>query len=280
MNFLLVILFICGVPLLIVVIDKIFIFLWNTRERKYRDFVLNNSVAIRQLSSINNKYHFYTSKNYDNSYTYDNIKFYNLISCEDFLIYKLQFIKREVSNEIKKINENVNVYIDYLREVDFISTFGCFNASTKKLNLSYLLSIEKKVFDKLKLKPQLDFFIKITLYLSNMDGIVTYKKKSEIFDSDEILCLIKKLYYRTGYYYNNKSIWDAICRVERGWVTNRVRFAIYRRDGWRCRKCGKGQAHAHLEIDHIKPIAKGGKSTYDNLQTLCHVCNKEKGAKY
>ena len=30
----------------------------------------------------------------------------------------------------------------------------------------------------------------------------------------------------------------------------------------------------------IKPIAKGGKSTYDNLQTLCVYCNKEKGDKY
>ena len=31
------------------------------------------------------------------------------------------------------------------------------------------------------------------------------------------------------------------------------------------------------EIDHIFPISKGGKSTYDNLQTLCRRCNKLKG---
>lgn len=34
-----------------------------------------------------------------------------------------------------------------------------------------------------------------------------------------------------------------------------------------------------LEIDHIIPIAKGGKSTYDNLQTLCHRYNIKKGDK-
>ena len=35
-----------------------------------------------------------------------------------------------------------------------------------------------------------------------------------------------------------------------------------------------------MDIDHIKPIAKGGKTTYDNLQTLCRRCNKEKGDTY
>lgn len=54
-----------------------------------------------------------------------------------------------------------------------------------------------------------------------------------------------------------------------------MRFAIYQRDGHRCRKCGRKTDD--LEIDHIVPIAKGGKSTMDNLQTLCRRCNREKG---
>lgn len=53
-----------------------------------------------------------------------------------------------------------------------------------------------------------------------------------------------------------------------------MRFAIFRRDGERCKRCG---SRHNLEIDHIVPISKGGKSTYDNLQTLCHSCNMEKG---
>ncbi|MBQ8339081.1 MAG: HNH endonuclease [Clostridia bacterium] len=56
-----------------------------------------------------------------------------------------------------------------------------------------------------------------------------------------------------------------------------MRFSIYQRDGYRCRKCGVSGRHAQLEVDHIIPIAKGGKSTYNNLQTLCHKCNVEKG---
>ncbi|MBO5777220.1 MAG: HNH endonuclease [Clostridia bacterium] len=44
--------------------------------------------------------------------------------------------------------------------------------------------------------------------------------------------------------------------------------------------CGKVFHQNVLEIDHIKPIAKGGKTTIDNLQTLCHDCNVKKGATY
>ncbi|MBT2609875.1 HNH endonuclease [Streptomyces sp. ISL-87] len=34
--------------------------------------------------------------------------------------------------------------------------------------------------------------------------------------------------------------------------------------------CG---AREHLEVDHIKPIAKGGTWTLDNAQTLCKTCH-------
>jgi len=55
---------------------------------------------------------------------------------------------------------------------------------------------------------------------------------------------------------------------------------IYARDHYGCRICGRSGNQDFLEIDHIKPISKGGKSTYDNLQTLCRRCNKEKGDTY
>lgn len=89
--------------------------------------------------------------------------------------------------------------------------------------------------------------------------------------------MIKRLNNKNRDFYNDKGIWDSLCRVERGKVSNKMRFSIYKRDGYRCRICGRTEKHDYLEIDHIKPIAKGGKSTYDNLQTLCRRCNKNKG---
>lgn len=57
------------------------------------------------------------------------------------------------------------------------------------------------------------------------------------------------------------------------------RALIMERDGFRCRRCGAGPRDERLVIDHIVPLALGGTSDDDNLQTLCHPCNQGKGAR-
>ena len=63
-------------------------------------------------------------------------------------------------------------------------------------------------------------------------------------------------------------------------ISGDVRHAVYLRDNYRCRFCGKGDEDYDLQIDHIKPVSKGGTNHIRNLQTLCEDCNKEKGNKY
>ena len=64
-------------------------------------------------------------------------------------------------------------------------------------------------------------------------------------------------------------------------VTRAMRYDVLRRDGFACVRCGRGRADgAKLHIDHIVPVSRGGKSTMDNLQTLCENCNCGKGNKY
>lgn len=71
-------------------------------------------------------------------------------------------------------------------------------------------------------------------------------------------------------------MWNSIERVERAKVSNELRQEIFERDGYTCVNCGSTEKES-LEIDHIKPISKGGKTEPDNLQTLCHDCNIRKG---
>lgn len=61
---------------------------------------------------------------------------------------------------------------------------------------------------------------------------------------------------------------------ERAKLTPQLRWKVLKRDGHRCRACGKGPEHgAVLHIDHITAIARGGLTEFPNLQTLCSSCN-------
>jgi len=59
-------------------------------------------------------------------------------------------------------------------------------------------------------------------------------------------------------------------------VTLSLRLKVLNRDNFKCVFCGKSPATdfgTKLHIDHIIPFSKGGKSTLENLQTLCEECN-------
>jgi len=51
---------------------------------------------------------------------------------------------------------------------------------------------------------------------------------------------------------------------------------ILRRDGYRCAYCGVTAKERRLEVDHIVPVSRGGKSVDDNLVAACWQCNNGK----
>lgn len=56
----------------------------------------------------------------------------------------------------------------------------------------------------------------------------------------------------------------------------RLRFLVMRRDNFKCQACGRSPSNdpgVILHIDHIKPWCTGGETIFENLQTLCSVCN-------
>lgn len=67
-------------------------------------------------------------------------------------------------------------------------------------------------------------------------------------------------------------------KKERGKMSQTLRFSILERDSFSCVLCGRGnEDQVKLEVDHIIPISKGGKTESNNLRTLCKDCNQGKG---
>ena len=68
-------------------------------------------------------------------------------------------------------------------------------------------------------------------------------------------------------------------KTQRNLMTNDLREAIKQRDNYTCQICGNSvfkEPNLLLEVDHIIPISKGGKTEASNLQTLCWRCNRKK----
>lgn len=67
--------------------------------------------------------------------------------------------------------------------------------------------------------------------------------------------------------------------MQRTPISKAKRFDILNRDNFTCQYCGRKAPNVELEVDHIKPVAKGGSNDDDNLITACHDCNIGKSAK-
>lgn len=61
-------------------------------------------------------------------------------------------------------------------------------------------------------------------------------------------------------------------------ISTRRRFEIFKRDGFRCRYCGRTSDEAKLHVDHVDPVALGGSDDDANLVTACSDCNLGKAA--
>jgi 5-methylcytosine-specific restriction endonuclease McrA len=55
---------------------------------------------------------------------------------------------------------------------------------------------------------------------------------------------------------------------------------ILLRDRNSCQYCGTVLPSSELTLDHVVPRSRGGASTWENLVTCCHPCNRRKGNQF
>lgn len=81
-----------------------------------------------------------------------------------------------------------------------------------------------------------------------------------------------------GEFRRHGNICAAHRRQRRSPIGRRLRFAILRRDGFKCRYCGRPAPEVALHVDHVLPVVRGGTDEPDNLVTACPDCNHGKGS--
>lgn len=113
--------------------------------------------------------------------------------------------------------------------------------------------------------PLIDYF--------DYKNIPSYLK--EINDKTNV-----KWFFCEGRYWiqHEKFKTDPILNSRRlvGSVWEKIKMIVFKRDGYKCLRCG---VNTKLECDHIIPIKHGGSNEVENLQTLCCGCNRRKAAK-
>jgi hypothetical protein len=61
-------------------------------------------------------------------------------------------------------------------------------------------------------------------------------------------------------------------------ISKRLRFELFKRDGFTCQYCGQRAPDVILEVDHIVALSNGGSDDPENLTTSCKDCNRGKCA--
>lgn len=74
----------------------------------------------------------------------------------------------------------------------------------------------------------------------------------------------------------DKTLYKAIIRKSTRQIEQNVSWAVYHRDKYSCRYCGKGGG-IPLTVDHLVTWESGGPSTMENLVSSCRRCNKVRG---
>ena len=69
---------------------------------------------------------------------------------------------------------------------------------------------------------------------------------------------------------------DQVKKIRSG-ITKKIRFEVFKRDGFKCQYCGSSAPDVILHVDHINPVVNGGDNKIINLVTSCFDCNRGKG---
>ena len=179
-----------------------------------------------------------------------------------------------VENLVEEYKKHEKQYDNYKKTVDKILEIK-FDYSKLKINkllfysLDDYIKLEKRMVEKTILKNNNNFSIYVYVDYISPKGR-SYWSKEHTYPYSSILGFIKTVKQHEEYM--------KYAKYQRSILSDSLRYDVLKRDNFTCQICGASSKNdgVKLEVDHIFPVSKGGKTEMNNLQTLCERCNRGK----
>lgn len=259
---------------LIFVCILFFILVFLIIRAKLVKIVKNTSLRYKDIQKINSRYKFFELKD-----TYIISKKNSSKAQFDRFNY-IKFLDEQIEQNIDSFNsiisatvKNAKLNNQYKDELESASQFTDKDIA-KENKIPYFIynRIEKKIITDIIFQPVLEPMILCKNSYRSPKGRNSYYSErifyySEFIRQYNIVC--ERIKKKTTKQYQRKLMTDSL------------RYDIMKRDGFRCLLCGRcANDGVKLHVDHIVPVAKGGKTIPNNLRTLCDSCNMGKRDKY
>ena len=177
------------VPIIVILI---IIAVKKEKRRKLLVFVEQHSVARKKIIEINKRYRFFNVTSIKLKNSYDDVNFYEDITCEDYLIYKLVYdIYDKVDKSIDLVLDNRGKYKRYSEEINSLN-YNLFDTDVGKYKLDVLRQVNKDACLSINQTPCIDFKVSVILTRTNYFGEYL-SSKSNKFGMGELLNYMESL---------------------------------------------------------------------------------------
>lgn len=259
------------IPIVLVAALVLGLFLLIRTQSKRERIVMQTSPLIQEFLAINKKYAFYKDirkkyafrKNIQTKPKFDRLQISEVL--DEAILTDVELIQ-----VLQKIAYNRTTYDRYQNEIHHLKS-EITEEKAKSLQISYAnyVSTEQHIVKREQFRPILDSRISCSATYVSPKGRNRYFKSCE-YTVTQALDRVDELNRMIAF----QNTEEMRRKQERARMTDKLRFSILQRDGYRCKICGRtANDGVRLHVDHIMPISKGGKTVPSNLQTLCEACN-------
>lgn len=239
---------------------------------KENEVVSKTSKKIQKITKLNESYQFKDIKRkkrniIEREYSRKSL---DRVTGKSIINYHLDNNINGIRTDLENAIFNITLLEKYNKDVEKVLQSESINNSkysTKKFKM-----VEERVLRSIIYKKE-NFMItlKIEVYYRSNGGNVYDNKKRKYLFNDLVFVYNE---------WNRGNKFEETINQERKIMNDYIRYNVLKRDNFSCQICGiTAKDGAKLQVDHIIPVSKGGKTVMSNLQTLCERCNIGKSNK-